>query len=88
MNESKTRSQQAIETTGIVDEEGHLHLDEPLPSSGPRAVRVILLLDPEEDIDEQEWLHAASRNPAFDFLQAPEEDIYTDEDGEPFDEDV
>jgi len=87
MGEAKARSHQAIETTGVVDEDGRLHLDEPL-SSGPRPVRVILLFDLEDDIDEQEWLRAASHNSAFDFLQHPEEDIYTAEDGEPFEEDA
>ena len=38
------------------------------------------------DIDEREWLCAASNNPAFDFLKAPEEDIYTLADGRLFDE--
>jgi hypothetical protein len=37
-----------------------------------------------EDIDEYEWLKAAARNPAFDFLNDPEEDIYTLADGKPF----
>ena len=30
-----------------------------------------------DDLDESEWLGAASANPAFDFLKGPEEDIYT-----------
>lgn len=37
-----------------------------------------------EEIDEQEWLHAAANNPVFDFLNDPEEDIYTLADGKPF----
>jgi len=36
------------------------------------------------EVDEKEWLRAASANPAFDFLKEPEEDIYTLEDGRPF----
>ena len=39
----------------------------------------------EADIDEMEWLRAASANPAFDFLKEPGEDIYTLADGRPFD---
>ncbi|MDO8726521.1 MAG: hypothetical protein Q7J35_10680 [Candidatus Methanoperedens sp.] len=35
-------------------------------------------------IDEKEWLDAVTSNPAFDFLKEPEEDIYTSEDGRPF----
>ena len=37
-----------------------------------------------EDIDESEWLSAASANEAFGFLREPEEDVYTTEDGKPF----
>lgn len=34
--------------------------------------------------EEYEWLKAVIRNPAFDSLKEPEEDIYTLADGEPF----
>ena len=37
-----------------------------------------------EEINEQEWLHAAATNPTFYFLKDPEEDIYTLTDGKPF----
>jgi tetratricopeptide (TPR) repeat protein len=40
----------------------------------------------EGEIDESEWLRAAATNPAFDFLKEPEEDIYTLDDGRPFNE--
>jgi hypothetical protein len=74
----------AIETTGIVDQESRLLLDEPLPLVGPSRVRVIILVSQEADITEQEWLFAAARNPAFEFLKEPEEDIYSLSDGKPF----
>jgi len=74
----------AIEVTGTVDEQGQLHLDEPLAILGPSRVRVILLLPEEGDISEKEWLRAAASNPAFDFLKDPMEDIYTVVDGKPF----
>jgi len=74
----------AIETTGIIDDQRQLILDEPLPVAGPTRVRVIILLSEEVDIDEVEWLRAAATNPAFDFLKEPEEDIYTLADGRPF----
>ncbi len=73
-----------IETTGIIDEENQLQLDEPLPIKGPTRVRVLIMLDEEDDIDQSEWLRAAASNPAFDFLKDPEEDIYTITDGKPF----
>jgi hypothetical protein len=76
----------AIETTATVDERGHLQLDEPIPSDGPRRVRVIVLLpdDRTDDVPEHEWIAAAARNPAFDFLTDPREDVYSASDGQPF----
>ncbi len=76
----------AIATTGTVDDQRQLHLDEPLPIVGPSRVRVIILFS-EDDIDEREWLLAAVSNPAFDFLKDPAEDIYTLTDGKPFHDD-
>jgi hypothetical protein len=43
-----------IETTGTVDAQRQLVLDEPLPIVGPTRVRVIILLPEEDDIDEEE----------------------------------
>lgn len=42
-----------------------------------------IIIDASE-ISEAEWLHAASRNQAFGFLNAAEEDVYTLADGKPF----
>lgn len=39
-------------------------------------------------IDEQEWLKAASTNPAFNSLAEPNEDVYTLDDGRPFPHEV
>jgi hypothetical protein len=36
--------------------------------------------------EEHEWLKAAIRNPAFDSLRCPEEEIYTLKDGKPFED--
>ena len=36
------------------------------------------------ELEEYEWLKAIVKNPGFDFLKDPEEDIYTLADGEPF----
>lgn len=74
----------AIETTGTIDRERRLLLDEPLPIAGPSRVRVIILVTEDTDITEQDWLAAASANPSFDFLKEPSEDIYTLVDGKPF----
>lgn len=76
--------EKAIETTVTINSNRQLILDEPLPIAGPTRVRVIILLPDDVDINEKEWLRAASANPAFDFLKEPEEDIYTLADGKPF----
>lgn len=74
---------EAIEMTGRIDGQGRLLLDEALPDACRTRVRVIILL-PEDETTEKEWLHAAATNPAFDFLKDPAEDIYTLADGRPF----
>ncbi len=74
----------AIEATGTIDEQRQLRLDHSLPLTGPRRVRVIVLYSTDEPADEAEWLRAAARNPAFESLAAPEEDIYSPDDGDPF----
>jgi hypothetical protein len=76
--------EKAIETTATIDKERGLVLDEPLPVAGPKRVRVIILLPGEEEMDEKEWLRAATTNPAFEFLNDPAEDIYSVADGSPF----
>lgn len=73
----------AVEMTGTIDEHSQLHLDDKLPITGPKRVRVIVLTTVEEEISEVEWLKAASRNPAFQFLHDAAEEIYTIEDGKP-----
>ena len=72
----------AIETTGILNTQGQIQLDHPIPQDKARFVRVILLM-PEEELNEQTWLNAVSHNPSFAFLHDPEEDIYSLEDGQP-----
>lgn len=74
----------AVEVRGNVDEQRRLHVDELLPITGPRRVRVIVLFSDEEDFDEAEWLRAAAANPAFDFLKNTAEDIYSVTDGVSF----
>ncbi len=74
----------AVETTGTVDKEHKLVLDEPLPIEGPSRVRVIILLPKDTDFDEKLWLQAARSYPAFEFLTDTAEDIYTAADGKPF----
>jgi hypothetical protein len=81
----------AIETTGQINQEGALLLDQPLgvmgvPPKG-KKVKVIILMEEEETQspadEEQEWLSALSSNPAFNFLKDEREDIYSITDGKP-----
>jgi len=76
--------EKAIETTATINADHQLVLDEPLPVAGPARVRIIVLLPQEADIEEAEWLRAGGNFGVFDFLKAPEEDIYTLADGRPF----
>lgn len=73
----------AIETTGTVDDQRQLHLDEPLPVSVPGRVRVIVLIPEASETEEREWLQAAATNAAFDFLEDDVENVYTLADGRP-----
>jgi hypothetical protein len=78
--------EKAIEMTATVNEQHRLILDEPLPVHGPAKVRVIVLLPEDADVNESEWLRPGCVNSVFDFLAAPEEDVYTLADGRPFDD--
>ncbi len=74
-----------IEMTGTVGENSQqLQLDRPLPIYGPKRVRVIVMIEEDEQWDEAQWLQAAARNPVFEFLNDPAEDIYSLSDGKPF----
>ncbi|MEJ7848931.1 MAG: hypothetical protein WKF92_12680 [Pyrinomonadaceae bacterium] len=75
----------AIETTGTIEANGRIIIDETFSVTAPTSVRVIVLFPESEDLSETEWMKAASDNQAFDFLNDPEEDIYTSTDGNPID---
>lgn len=75
----------AIEVVGTIEKDGRVRLDEPVPGAVGERLRLIVLVG-EEEPNEQEWLRAATRGGAFDFLNAPEEDLYTLRDGKPFDD--
>ncbi len=77
----------AIETTGTIGANRQLTLDEDLPENVSAKVRVIVLVD-EDDLREREWLKAATKNDAFDFLNDKAEDIYTLEDGKPVHDEI
>ncbi len=78
----------AIETTATIGKNRQLTLDEDLPENTSSKVRVIVLIDEEKDINDKEWLKAASENKVFDFLNDDAEDIYTLEDGKPLQNEI
>jgi hypothetical protein len=73
---------EAIEKNIEFDEQGNslLHLGK---NFSKRKAKVVVLFD-DEDITEKEWLQFAMKGGAFDFLNDPAEDIYTMEDGVPY----
>ena len=73
----------AIETTGHIDHEGKLQIKHPLALTN-RQVKVIVLVPEGDDIQDDEWLKAVGTSDSFDFLNEPEEDIYTLSDGKPY----
>jgi hypothetical protein len=73
---------QAIEVQALVDHEGQLRLVQPLPVRDQR-VRVLVLLPEAEDLSDALWLNGVSQNPAFDFLNDEDEDVYSLNDGKP-----
>lgn len=73
-----------IEINSKTDKKGHLKIDYQLDKSDSN-VRLLILIDDNSDNDEEEiWIEAISSNPAFDFLMDNSEDIYSINDGEPF----
>ena len=56
-----------------------------LPAGVSGRVRLLILIG-EDDLTEQGWMRAAVHGGGFDFLSPPDEDIYTLEDGKPFDD--
>lgn len=49
-----------------------------------KNMKKIILMPENDEIQDDEWLRAASSNPVFEFLNYPIEDIYTCEDGKAF----
>ena len=77
-------TRKTVEATGTINHQNQIILDEPIPFAGMARVRIIIFMPEDTDINETDWLHSISVNPAFDFLKDSEEDIYTLEDGRPF----
>ena len=76
----------AIEIKSKTDKNGYLKLAYNLDLANSN-VRILILLDEDSDQDdEQLWLDSISNNDAFDFLNDPDEDIYSPNDGTPLDD--
>jgi hypothetical protein len=75
----------AIEINSKTDKAGHLKIDYKLDKANSN-VRVLILVndDAYEQEEEKLWMSSISKNPAFDFLNDPAEDIYSLKNGEPF----
>lgn len=72
----------ALELIGRIDEKGFIQIDKPLRVVN-KQVKIIILMQEDGDLSDEEWLYAATSNPAFDFLNEEAENIYTISDGKP-----
>ena len=76
----------AIEINSKTDKKGNLKIDSQLNKINS-TVKVLILYDDNADNDEEKiWMKSISTNPVFDFLNDDSEDIYSINDGEPFDD--
>ncbi len=73
----------AIERNTVTDKKGYLKLNIPLQMK-EKPVKVIILMEENDEEEEKLWMEAISKNPAFDFLKDKKEDIYKLTDGKPF----
>jgi hypothetical protein len=77
---------QALEAYGYIDSTGLLKINTPTPIR-EGDVKVIIMYRENEELDEEQvWVKSVSKNPAFEFLNDREEDIYTLNDGKALDD--
>ena len=77
----------AIEFKTKTDDQGHLKVNLPLQRNNKEVRLIILFHEEGEENEISEWLQFNSQNPSFDFLNEPEEDGYSVNDGEPLNND-
>jgi len=77
----------AFEALGEIDKDGRIKLETPIGVEGQK-VKVIILIPDNEEISDAEWLKVINQSDSFDFLNDPEEDIYSLEDGKPVPDEV
>ncbi len=77
------KEMRAIETIGRVIDARHIETTIPIPVG--QRVRLVIFLPSgaDDEMAESDWMEAAAKNPIFDFLANPAEDMYTRDDGEP-----
>lgn len=77
------KEMRAIETTGRVIDARHIETTSPIPVG--QRVRLVIFWPSgaDDEMAEFDWMAAAAKNPLFDFLANPVEDVYTLDDGEP-----
>lgn len=72
----------SYEISGTIDKDHHLVVSEELPVMGPKKVKVIVLVEDDDDMEKgEDFLRAAQAGGSFDFWNNSEEDIYTQKDG-------
>ena len=81
---TQIHTMKSIACAGTISAKGELLLDEPLPKNQPSRVQIVILFpeSPESAaLTPAQWNKTVANNPSFAFLNDPEEDIYTLEDG-------
>jgi hypothetical protein len=73
-----------IETSGTLTKKGIIKLDDDINLKKSRKVKVIILLENDDDIDESEWIKSVSENPAQDILNEEIEHIYAVKDSKAY----
>ncbi|TDK41498.1 hypothetical protein [Algoriphagus formosus] len=71
----------AIEIKAVTNSDGSISL-ELTGLKGGISIRVLILSE-EDELDEKNYLKFISNNPSLDFLNEPEENVYTIKDGKP-----
>lgn len=79
----KREDKKTLQFTGVVSKQNELLIDVPLPFSVNSRVKISISIDDNED-EGPEYLAAIAKNPAFKDIFDDSEDIYTLEDGKPF----
>lgn len=74
----------AIELKSKTNQKGELKITYKLQKAEANVRVLILVDDASDENDEETWMSSISKNPAFDFLKDSQEDIYSLNNGEPF----